>query len=126
MSYDIRFAVKVAGAPDDCYAVIGHPVYDSPTYNLRDMFVACMGWDYEQSKWYPLMEVLPKIERGVHELTFNVRKYKKFNPKNGWGDTESALLALKSIVDYFSPNNYGGLVGSWNADIPLDCFYISW
>lgn len=126
MSYDIRFAVKVAGAPDDCYAVIGEPEYSSPTYNLREMFVACMDWDYEQGKWYPLMEVMPKIERGIHELTYNVRKYKKYNPENGWGDTSSALLALKSIADYFSPNNYSGLGGTWNADVPLDCIYMSW
>ena len=84
MSYDIRFSVKVAGALDDCYAVIGQPEYDSPTYNLREMFVACMGWDYKQGVWYPLKDVLPKIKRGVDELTYNEDMYTQYNPENGW------------------------------------------
>lgn len=50
MSYDIRFGVKVDGM-DGYIAVIDMPEYDSPTYNLRDMFVACMDWDYSQGKW---------------------------------------------------------------------------
>ena len=45
MSYDIRFGVKVAGAPDDCYAVIGEPERHSPTYNNREIFVKSMGCD---------------------------------------------------------------------------------
>lgn len=126
MSYDIRFAVKVAGAPDDCYAVIGHPEYDSPTYNLREMFVACMSWDYTQGVWYQLKDVLPKIERGVRELTYNEDAYKKYNPENGWGSTSSARKALRSILDYFNPDDYSGLAGTWNADIPLDCIYMRW
>ena len=31
---------------DNCYAVIRQPEYDSPTYNLRDIFVRSMDWDY--------------------------------------------------------------------------------
>ena len=122
MSYDIRFGVKVAGAPSDCYAVIGRPEHDSPTYNLRDMFVACMDWDYHQGEWYPLMEVLPKIEKGVHELTFNRKKYLKYNPPNGWGDVDSALKALQSIIEYWKEESAWG----WNGDIPKDCIYMRW
>ena len=125
MSYDIRFGVKVAGAPDDCFAVIGEPEYSSPTYNLRAMFVACMNWDYHQGEWYKLMDVLPKIERGIRELTYNEKAYKVYNPPNGWGDTNSARQALKSIVDYFS-DSYDGIGGTWNADIPYDCIYMRW
>ena len=67
MSYDIRFGVQTV-MPDnegESFVVIGMPEYDSPTYNLRDMFVACMGWDYETSeevdghiraKWHPRSE----------------------------------------------------------------------
>ena len=46
MSYDIRIAVKLDKI--DKFVNIGVPEYDSPTYNLRDMFVACMDWDYNQ------------------------------------------------------------------------------
>jgi len=125
VSYDIRFGVKVAGAPDDCFAVIGEPEYSSPTYNLRKMFVACMDWDYRQGEWYKLNDVLPKIERGVHELKFNVAAYKKYNPPNGWGNTGSALQVLQSILDYFS-DSWDGIVGTWNAEIPYDCIYMRW
>jgi hypothetical protein len=76
MSYDIRFGVKVAGAPDDCYAVIDHPEYDSPTYNLREMFVKSMDWDYTQGEWYPITEVLERVQRGITELTLHPMEYK--------------------------------------------------
>ena len=125
MSYDIRFGVKVAGAPDDCYAVIGCPEYDSPTYNLRDIFEQSMDWDYHQGEWYKITDVLPKIQHGITELTLNHKKYKKLEPSNGWGAIGSALECLRSIVDYFG-DNWGGLGGSWNADVPIDCIYMRW
>ena len=82
MSYDIRFGVKVEGAKD-VYAIIGRPEYDSPTYNNRNIFVHSMGWDYHQGEWYPMNEVIPKVEHGIHELTFNEKEYKKYDPDNG-------------------------------------------
>jgi len=124
MSYDIRFGVKVAGA-DDCYAVIGQPEYDSPTYNLRDIFVQSMGWCYHQGEWYKITEVLPKIQRGITELTLHPQKYKKLEPGNGWGTVNSAIMSLQSIVSYFT-NDLNGLGNSWNADIPIDCIYMRW
>ena len=106
MSYDIRFGVKVAGAPDDCFAVIGQPEYDSPTYNLRDVFVKSMGWNYHQGEWYSITDVLPKIQRGIDELTQHPEKYKPLEPDNGWGTVGSANQCLRSVVDYFSDDNW--------------------
>lgn len=127
MSYDIRFGVKVAGAPDDCYAVIGHPEHDSPTYNLRDMFVKAMDWEYEQGVWYPVTEVLPKVQRGITELEQHPGKYKAYEPENGWGTIGGAIECLQSIMKYFSPDCWcGGLKGSWNADVPIECIYMCW
>lgn len=123
MSYDIRFGVKVEGAKD-VYAIIGRPEYDSPTYNVRDIFVHSMNWDYEQGKWYPMNEVIPKIEHGINELTFNEKAYKKYNPSSGWGSTQSALECLKSIHDYFYPKDIW--CRSWDEDIPLECIYMRW
>lgn len=122
MSYDIRFGVKVAGCKDDVYAVIGHPEYDSPTYNLRDMFVACMDWDYTQGEWYHMPDVLPAIRRGVTELVCHPEKYRKYEPDNGWGNLNSAYTALKSILDWFSDDSARG----WNDEIPLDAIYMRW
>lgn len=122
MSYDIRFGVKIAGAKDDVFAVIGRPEYDSPTYNNRDIFVKCMDWDYKQSEWYKLTDIIPKVERGIHELQFNKKAYKKLEPDNGWGGIESSLTCLQSIVKWVTEDN----LWSWNADIPMDCIYMCW
>lgn len=126
MSYDIRFGVKVAGASDDCYAVIGNPEYDSPTYNLREMFVKSMNWDYRQGDWYPITEVLPKVQRGITELKLHPEEYKAYEPENGWGTIGGAIACLQSIIDYFDPDSWSGLAGGWNADIPYDCIYMRW
>ena len=85
MSYDLRIAVKVEGAPKDdpLFAVIAEPEYSNPTYNLGEMFRKCMGWDYEQSEWYRVSDVYENIERGISELTYNEDKYIPMNPKNG-------------------------------------------
>ena len=126
MSYDIRFGVKVVGAPDDCFAVFGEPEYSSPTYNLRDVFVASMDWDYHQSEWYKITDVLPKIQHGITELTLHPGKYRELEPDSGWGTIDSAINCLQSIVNYFKPGSCDGLAGSWNADVPIDCIYMCW
>ncbi len=126
MSYDIRFGVKVAGATPDCIAVIGQPEHASPTYNLRDIFVKSMDWDYTQGDWYPVVNVLPKVQRGITELTLHTDKYRSLEPDSGFGTISSAIRCLRSIVDYFAPENYGGLAGSWNAGIPVEAIYMRW
>lgn len=122
MSYDIRFGVKVAGAPDGTYAVIGHPELDSPTYNNRDIFVKSMDWDYHQGEWYKLRDVIPKVERGIHELKFNDKAYKNLEPDNGWGGISSSLNALQSIMQWITEEIQWG----WNSEIPIDCIYMRW
>lgn len=126
MSYDIRFGVKVQtdGILGDFWAVIGQPDYDSPTYNLREIFAKSMNWDYQQGKWYKVVDVLPKIQNGITELTLYPKKYKRLEPDNGWGTIESAIKCMRSIVDYFS--GYDGIGGSWNADLPIECIYMCW
>ena len=123
MSYDIRFGVKVAGTDDELYAVIGEPERCSPTYNNRDIFVKCMDWNYHQGEWYKVSEIIPKIEKGIHELQFNKEAYKQYEPKNGWGGIQSSLEALQSIMKWLTED---GLPWSWNGDIPLDLIYMRW
>lgn len=122
MSYDIRFGVKVDGM-DGYIATIDEPEYSSPTYNLRKMFVACMNWDYTQGEWYNCAEVIPKFERGVHELRFNSGKYKKYNAPNGWGTVSSALQALESVLKRAQEIASGDW--TWN-EIPLEHLWIRW
>lgn len=121
MSYDIRFGVKVAGA-EDVYAVIGHPEYDSPTYNLHEIFEKSMDWDYSQGEWYPIKEIIPKIERGIHELRSNPYLYKQYEPDNGWGTVQSALNTLESIHAWF----FDDVWMKWDTEIPLECIYMRW
>lgn len=115
MSYDIRVCVKVEGC--DKYAVVGWPSYDSPTYNLRKMFVACMGWEYHQGEHYPAVLAIEKVERGISELTNNRETYEQYNPSNGWGSIDSALQALESARE---------CIYECAEDIPIGCLYFRW
>ena len=122
MSYDIRFGVKVETVIG-MIAVIDEPEYDSPTYNLRDVFVACMGWDYEQGEWYNCAEVFPKIRHGQEELTIHPKKYQKYDAPNGWGTVDSAKKCLDSIVQKIGEIVSGDW--SWN-EIPLEHLWMRW
>ena len=122
MSYDIRFGVKVEGM-DGYIAVIDEPEYSSPTYNLRDMFVACMDWDYSQGVWYNCTDAIPKFERGLKELREHPKKYRKYNATNGWGTIESAIKALRSVIDTAYSIAGGGW--TWNK-IPLEHLWLRW
>ena len=121
MSYDLRIGVKVENT--DIIAVIGEPELSSPTYNLGKMFRACTGWDFHQSEWYRVSEVLPLIEHGVNELSVNADAYKQYDAPNGWGTTTSALEALKSLRDCI----YGIAAGDigWQQ-IPVEHLYVCW
>lgn len=123
MSYDIRFGVKVEGAAD-VYAIIGRPKYDSPSYNIREIFVRCMNWDYEQGRWYRIDEVLAKIEDGIKELISNPHLYRPYEPENGCGSVESAKNCLGSIYKWFYPDNEWDR--EYDEDIPMNCIYMKW
>ena len=124
MSYDIRFGVKVKGTDKDVYVTIGRPEYDSPTYNVRDIFVNSMDWDYSQGEWYPMNEVLPKVAKGISELKHSPSKYFQYEPENRWGSVDSALKALESIYEWFADTS--GWKRGWDEEIPLECIYMRW
>lgn len=123
MSYDLRLGVKVEGT--DIIAVIGQPEKDSPTYNLREMFVACMGWDYTQGEWYRVSDVYDKICRGIAELSGYPVKYRKYDAPNGWGNVKSALEALVSLRDYIDETSDPDNRLSWNT-IPKEHLWVAW
>ena len=125
MSYDIRLSVKVQGC--DKYAVIAEPEYPSPTYNLGQMFRACMDWDYDQCEkdasgeyrtvCYRCDHVLKKVTRGINELHTNRKKYEPYEPGNGWGTIEGAIRALESLRE---------CILEQAEEIPIECLYMSW
>ena len=122
MSYDVRFGVetKMPNRWGESFAVVHEPEYDSPTYNYSDMFRACMDWDYEQGMWYPVADVIPHIERGIHELSLNRDKYRKYEPSNGWGTIDGALKCLRNWLDEFC-DEYG-ITETW----PIETLWFRW
>ena len=115
MSYDLRIAVKIEGL--DQFAQIAEPKLSSPTYNLRDMFVACMDWNYTQGEYYPCKDVLPKVERGITELMTKPKQYDKYNPSNGWGSREGAVRVLESLRKCILEEA---------EDIPIEHLWMAW
>ena len=115
MSYDLRICVKAEGC--DCYPTIEVPEFDSPTYNLRDMFVACMDWYFKQGKMYRCSEIIKKVEIGILELQTNRYFYERYNPANRWGNIDVALKTLKSLRD---------CIYETAEDIPIECLYMRW
>lgn len=118
MSYDLKFGVEVKGA-DGVFIEIGCPEYDSPTYNLGELFRACTGWNYEQGKWYKLAEVEPMIKHGIVELIEHEENYVKYEAENGWGNTADARKVLVSIMAWVSDTRDAG-------KIPIECIWIAW
>jgi len=123
MSYDLRLAVKIEDGDKTYYPVLAMPEHHSPTYNIGTMFRKCMDWDFEQGTFYRVDEVLPKIERGIHELQFNEEAYKQYNSPNGWGNTDSALRALTSLVECIRETQQGW--NCWEA-MPLHLLWVAW
>jgi hypothetical protein len=113
MSYDIRVAVKVEGCGK--FADIAEPEYSSPTYNLRDMFVAATGWNYKQGEYYKCTDVMDNIKQGIQNLTYN--NYSELAPSNGWGTQSSAIHALQSMKQ---------CIEEQAKEIPMDCLYVCW
>ena len=124
MSYDIRIAVRVEGAdPEKPYAVIAEPEYSDPTYNIGKMLRVCTGWDFEQGKFYRVSDVYEYIVTGIRNLTQRESNYKKYNSPNGWGNTQSALNALRSLKECIDGIENGDV--GWNR-FPKSILYVAW
>ena len=128
MSYDIRWCVetKFPNVWGESFAAVHTPHFDSPTYNYGPMFRACMDWDYRQiggdlrAVYYPIMEVLPKLKRGLAQLTEHPEKYRKYEPENGWGSLVGAKKCLSSWIDELE--DQFGVAYTW----PIDRLWWRW
>ena len=94
MSFDISLAMKTEQGK---FVDIAWPEYDSPTYNLGEMFRACTGWNFNQGEYYNCKEVEPLILHGIRELVVHESNYYQYDAPNGWGTTEDALKVLMSM-----------------------------
>jgi hypothetical protein len=125
MSYDLKIRVKAEGC--EAYPTIATPEYDTPTYNLGEMFRKCMDWDYSQGEkdengeWHDCIYkcdfVIEKVQRGINELRTNRSKYYQYEPENGWGTLDGAIRVLESLRD---------CIYEQSEEIPLNCLYMSW
>lgn len=113
MSYDITLNVKAEGI--DRYFEIAEPEHPNPTYNLGDMFRACMDWYYNQGEYYRCSDIIENIDRGINELTYNRKEYEKYNPSNGWGNINDAMDVLQSIRECI-----------YKQGIPFEYIYLRW
>lgn len=115
MSYDLRICGKLEGL--DEYIAINYPEFDEPTYNLRNMFVACMDWDFDQGIYYKCSEIIDKIEHGIKELKTKESWYRQYDPPNGWGDLDVALKTLISVRK---------CIYETAENIPMEHLYFRW
>lgn len=116
MSYDLRVAIKTTSGE---YVDVNWPDRYSPTYNLGEMFTACTGWDFEQSKYYNAEKVEPLILHGIRELVIHEDDYRQYDAPNGWGTTETALKDLMSLYKCIHET-------SEERDVPLNELWVSW
>ena len=117
MSYDLRIGVKVEGAGK--IVMIAEPELANPTYNLGNMFRACMGWDYKQGEYYKCSNVIGNIANGIKELRTNKKQYVKYEPSNGWGTISGALETLESLWECINET------AEYN-DLSLENLYVAW
>ena len=135
MSYDIRWCLEtVCENKDGEHFVVYHiPNCDSPTYNYRKMFVACMDWDYHQievdddgnwhAAYYPMSEVLPKLQRGLKELTEHPERYRQYEPENKWGTLEGAVKCFNSWIGELTNEDDWDFIGhKW----PIETLWWRW
>lgn len=125
MSYDICWCVETVRENNDGdrFVVVHTPEYDSPTYNYRKMFVACMDWDYKQGEYYPMAEVLPKLQRGLEQLVEHPEKYRQYEPENGWGTLDGAIRCIENWIDELTnKDNWDCVCHYW----PLDALWWRW
>lgn len=96
MSYDIDWRVKAEGVDrwisvGDCTANI--------TWNVREIITRSTGlpWNNEENNGL-VKNVIPFIEKGLHELEVNGHKYKKYEAPNGWGTVAGTMHFFETII----------------------------
>lgn len=96
MSYDISFRVKVEGVDawvdvGDCDANI--------TWNVRKIIELSTGLPWENEANNGLVkDIIPRIEKGLHELVNYPHKYKQYESPNGWGTVDGTIHFFNRIL----------------------------
>lgn len=102
MSYDIDFRVKAEGV--DQFVSVGECTANI-TWNVHEIITRSTGlpWKNEENNGL-VKDVIPFIEKGLHELRVNGLKYRKYEAPNGWGTVAGTKHFFETIIkewDYF-------------------------
>lgn len=97
MSYDISFKVKVEGV--DAWAEVGD-CDANITWNARKIIELSTGlpWLNEANNGL-CKDVIPQIEKGLHELLERPSKYFKYEAPNGWGTVCGTIRFFERILE---------------------------
>ena len=97
MSYDISFRVKVEGV--DAWVDVGE-CDANITWNVREIIERSTGlpWNNEANNGL-VKDVIPHIERGLHELVNYPYKYKEYESPNGWGTIDGTIHFFTRILE---------------------------
>lgn len=96
MSYDISFRVKVDGV--DAWVDVGE-CNANITWNARKIIELSTGLPWENEANNGLVkDVIPRIEKGLHELVNYPYKYKPHESSNGWGTVEGTIHFFDQIL----------------------------
>ena len=97
MSYDISFKVKIKGTEtyyDTAYC------HANITWNVRKIIELSTGLEWINEANNGLCaDIIPKIEKGLLELEYNAKKYKKYEDKDGWGTVDGTKRFFAEILD---------------------------
>ena len=96
MSYDIDFRVKVEGV--DKYVSVGD-CEANITWNVRKIIELSTGlpWLNEENNGL-CKDVIPHIEKGLHELKNHPEKFKPYEAPNGWGTVNETIHFYEEII----------------------------
>lgn len=97
MSYNISFKVRVADT--DKYINVGDCDANT-TWNVGEIIRLSTGleWKNEANNGY-CVDVIPKIQKGLNELSANSAAYKPYEPNNGWGTVHATKTFFQKIIN---------------------------
>ncbi len=94
MSYDIRLVINTGGprpaAVTEC---------KNPTYNLFEMFKLALGRPICELDGMVAGDAILILKNATNHMKKSPARFKKLNPKNGWGDYEGALKSLCWLLE---------------------------
>lgn len=96
MSYDVNFAIKEqnTGEMVNVYSCV-----TNITYNVHDLIERSSGWDTHNEDNGFVKDLIPKIQKGLEELTKYPEKYKKYESSNGWGTIKGVKRFYTDILE---------------------------